>query len=125
MIATHVKKYRGAHILILNEWQTFIAIIFYKGKFYHAYAEAIKKGEYGGKEYTECVDFAYREAKRVVDAIKISKRQRSILGKILIKLNVYKAIKVSGGREPEQQKDQSGRTEAVNRLPREGAVEAS
>ena len=86
LLATHIRKYRGAHILIINEFQTFISITFYKGKFYHIKHDAIKRGEYTNKEYLEVCDSIQKEAKKMVDLIRVEK---SLLFKIK---NIYVSI---------------------------------
>lgn len=73
MIAVRCRKYRGAHILIINEFQSFLAIIFYKGRFYQTKLDAIKQGkkEYTASEYATACDTMFKEACLLVDAIKV------------------------------------------------------
>ena len=69
MTSIKVKKYRKANILILNEFQSFISVVFYRGNFYQIKTDAIKHGEYTNGEYTEAIENAYTEAKKLADAI--------------------------------------------------------
>ena len=67
--------YHGANILLLNnDWQTFISIVFYKGQFYSWQTDAVKVSEYNNKEFLLAVDNAYTAAKEIVDEV----RQRSL-----------------------------------------------
>ena len=76
LTAIRVRKYRGAHILIINKWYTFVAIIFYKGQFFQTELDAIpemKRKDYTVKEYAIACDTMLKEARKVVDAIKIKR----------------------------------------------------
>ena len=77
LTAIRVRKYRGAHILIINKWQNFIAIIFYKGQVHQTELDAEIKGQhdYTAKQYAIACDAMLCEAKKVVDAIR---EQRSL-----------------------------------------------
>ena len=73
------KKYRGAYIEILNYYQDFVAVIFYRGRFYHFRSDALKKGEYTNEEYLTILDTILKDAKRFADEII---KERSLLGQI-------------------------------------------
>ncbi len=78
MTIAKIKKYNGAHILILNEWQRFIYIIFYKGQFYANTFDIEKTGDYTGTEYIRAMDAVLLAAKKSCDII----IQRSLLNKL-------------------------------------------
>lgn len=73
------KKYRGAHIHIINYYQEFIIVVFYRGKFYQFKSATDKRGEYTNEEYLVVLDAIREDAKKFIDAIKI---QRSFKYKI-------------------------------------------
>ena len=91
MICLKVKKYRGARILIINEWYEFLVIVYMRGEFYTTKVDAIKRGEYNAKEYAEASEFALREAKTLIDAII---KKKSIINKIK---QTYAKIRISIG----------------------------
>lgn len=97
-----IKKYRGAHILILNAWQSFVAIVFYRGKFYHCRTDAVKQGEYTNNEYLVALDTITKDAKYLVEALK---RKRSVLFQLksLWKKNIKRSIERRRG-TPETEK---------------------
>lgn len=86
--AVKIRKYKEAHILILNMWQSFLTIIFYRGKFYHFYMDAFKQGEYDIGEYTVVLDACLKDAKTLIDKIK---KERSLLN--IIKKFVCQMLK--------------------------------
>jgi len=77
MTVTKIAKYRGASILILNEWQCFIYVIFYKGEFFANQIVITKSGEYTNKEYLQAMDGALTAAKSTIDTFK----ERSLINK--------------------------------------------
>ena len=101
MNAIKIKKYRGANILIINEWQDFIAIIFYRGGFYHCRLgveknevifrnhKRIGPADYTNGEYLVAVDTIVKDAKILVDNII---KERSLWNQIK---KIYGRFKVS------------------------------
>ena len=85
-VQVKTKKYKGAHILILNDWQNFRYIIFYKGLFFSTDLEVTKRGEYTNEEYILAVDATYQAACATIDQIIL---QRSWTQKIKY---IYKKI---------------------------------
>lgn len=85
-----VKKYRGASILIINCWQSFIAIVFYRGQFYHCRIDAVQRGEYNNQEYLTALDTISKDAKYLVAAVK---KKRSFFEKIKKIFNLKKKVK--------------------------------
>jgi len=77
MTCVKISNYKGAHILILNEWQVFIYIIYYKRKFFANEISISKRGEYTNKEYVQALDGALVAAKSTIDII----RERSAFRK--------------------------------------------
>lgn len=77
-VVIKVKKYKGANILIINEWYQFIAIIFYRGQFYTTKLDAIKRDhrEYTATEYAQAADAMLQEAKLLVEAIRTKRSLR-------------------------------------------------
>lgn len=72
LIATRIRRYKGAYILILNVWDTFLTIIFLRGKFYHIKHDAEIKGrEYTNKEYLDILDVIKKDAYKIIDIIKV------------------------------------------------------
>ena len=99
MTTVKVKDYRGANILILNnDWQTFISVVFHKGQFYAWQTDGIKNGEYTNKEFLLAVDNAYIHAKAIVDEV----IQRSFPYKQInqIKIACQKFLRVSKATSP-------------------------
>ena len=74
-----VKKYRSTFILIINFWQDFVSIIFYRGQFYHCRLKAEKMGEYSNEEYLTALDTILKDSHTLVDTII---RERSLIGTI-------------------------------------------
>ena len=82
LTAIRIKKYRGANILIINKWQNFIAIIFYKGQFFQTELEAtpeVKRKDYTAREYAIACDAMLNEAKKVVNAIRAKRSLKNRL----------------------------------------------
>ena len=88
MTIVKIKKYRGANILILNNYQDFLCVIFYKGKFYANTFEISKAGEYTEKEYIQALDAVQIAARTTVNIIK----ERS---SVINKLKQYVTITLS------------------------------
>lgn len=79
MTVCKIKVYRGAKILVLNDdWQTFIYVIFYKGQFYANNIAVTKRGEYTNKEYMEALEAVLNVAHKVIDKLK---QERSLIYK--------------------------------------------
>ena len=89
MTIVKIKKYKAANILILNEWQRFIYIIFYKGQFYANTFDIEKTGDYTGTEYLRAMDAVLLAAKKSCDIII---ERSSLLNKLK---NYVKSIKIS------------------------------
>ena len=69
MTVVKIKTYRGAHILILNEFQGFIWVAFYKGKFYAGQLHIEKQGEYTLDETESALKATLCAAKLSIDQI--------------------------------------------------------
>ena len=89
----HFKEYRGAHIHLINYWQDFVVVVFYRGRFYDYKVEAEKKGEYTNEEYIRVISAVYEDAKKFVDAIRV---KRSLKNKIKEFINEYQKKKRRG-----------------------------
>ena len=78
MVLNSVKmsKYRGAYIHIVNFYQEFIVVVFYKGEFYQFKSATDKGGEYTNEEYILVLDAIRKDAERFIDAIK---KERSVI----------------------------------------------
>lgn len=94
MTVVRIRKYRGANILILNEWQKFIYIIFLKGKFYAYDFEISKRGDYTNREYLQALDAANMAAKSTVDTL----YQRSPLRKFFKEIYAKTILRFKKGR---------------------------
>ncbi len=89
MTVLKIKKYRGANILIMNNWQSFIYVIFYRNRFYTNTIDITKYGEYSNAEYLRAIDGVLLAAKETVDIIK----QRSFVFNIFNQFkNLYAKI---------------------------------
>lgn len=91
------KKYRGAYIYIVNYWQDFVIVIFYRGRFYSFRSVTDKRGkfdrfgnfirgEYTNEEYIIVLENIFKDAHKFIDAIKI---ERSVLFRIKRSLKLF------------------------------------
>ena len=92
------RKYRGAYIQILNYWQDFVIVVFYRGKFYQFKSATDKKSEYTNEEYILVLKNIIKDAEKFIDAIK---NQRSIKGRIKLFINNYAKKRRKASRVPQ------------------------
>lgn len=89
--AIQTKKYKGAYIHILNYWQDFVVVIFYRRKFYQFRSATDKKGEYTNEEYIIVLDSIFQDAHKFIEAIR---EKRSLKNKIKLFINrIYETRK--------------------------------
>ncbi len=82
------KKYKGAYIHIINYFQQFVVVVFYKGRFYQFLSVTDKAREYTNEEYILVLNGIYEDAKKFIESIKV---QRSL--KFRIKGYLIKYVK--------------------------------
>lgn len=95
MTVVKIKKYRGASILVLNEWQSFIYAIYYRGQFYANEINIHKSGEYSNSEYLRAMDGALIAAKSTIDIIKGREFPYNLIKKCQDYLQISKEPKVT------------------------------
>ena len=95
-----IKSYRGAHILILNSWQEFIVIVFYKNQFYHFLSGAEKKGEYTNDEYFTVIDTITKDSHKYIDAIILKRSLKFKIKQLWQQINKLFIAKARKGRHP-------------------------
>lgn len=110
-----IRKYRGANILILNNWQSFVYVIFYRKQFYANEITIAKPGEYTNLEYVRALDGVLIAAKRSVDMIRERSSWKSKLKNVRLKFQ----RKESGvpGKGPEREAGAEGE---ASKVPSEG-----
>ncbi len=93
MTVAKTKDYKKAKIVVLNDdWQTFIYVIYYKGEFYANNIAVTKQGEYTNTEYMQALEAVLDVAHRVVDKIIEERSPKSLLNKICQKLGIKLSI---------------------------------
>ena len=100
-----MRPYRGAHIHIINYFQRFVVVVFYRGHFYQFLSETTKQGEYTNEEYLLVLDAIRKDAEKYVDAIKKKRSFRYRLKSFFSHASKKRPRRISGYVPQESRKE--------------------